>query len=94
MSVKYKIACARTISSLNKKCKLSHFGVYPHKLNHILHHMHEHLQLLKAVFEIRTKPYCSLQSMFGVPFSYLLHSSDLFLADSTLRRYTLKLNTS
>ena len=29
MSVKYRTACARTISSLNKKCKLSEFGVYP-----------------------------------------------------------------
>lgn len=36
MSVKYKTACARTISSLNKKCKLSHFGVYPPQIKSYL----------------------------------------------------------
>lgn len=73
-SSKHRTACTTTISSLNKKCKLSQSGAYPNKLNHISHHMHEgmkHLQFLRAVFEMKTKPCCSIQSMFGVQKSTL-----------------------
>lgn len=59
MSVKHRIAHTGTNSSLNKKSKLSQFGVCPRKLNHIstsYARRDEDLQSWKAVFEIRTKP--------------------------------------